>query len=199
MAVIQATSFQMGETIDYGYGEIDGPQHEVVFSQKFAIATTEVTVGEFREFISATGYTSGGDCNIYTDEKPWHVDPARSWDDPGFEQNEDHPVVCVSWDDAVAYANWMSERYGMAYRLPTEAEWEYVASTGGVEGSDGIVGNDEANIGVAPCCGGKVAGRDHWVKTAPVASFPAMLNGISAHRAKVIRTLTTSNTTNVTR
>lgn len=185
MSVIPATSFQMGQTIDYGYGEIDGPRHEVVFRQDFALARTEVTVGEYRKFIASTGYESGGDCNVYTDSRSWHVDPTRSWENPGFEQGENHPVVCVSWDDAVAYANWLSEQTGIAYRLPSEAEWEYVASTGGIEGDNGIVDHDEANIGLDPCCGGKTSGRDVWIKTAPVASFEADRYGIYDMRGNV--------------
>jgi len=56
--------------------------------------------------------------------------PRYSWRNPGFAQNDDHPVVNVSWNDAVALARWLTEREGVTYRLPTEAEWEYACRAG---------------------------------------------------------------------
>ncbi|HAE94509.1 MAG: 3-oxoalanine-generating protein [Hyphomonas sp.] len=185
MVVIPAASFEMGETIDYGYGEIDGPRHTVDIQRSFALAKTEVTVGEFRQFVEATGHLSEGKCNIYTDEKSWHIDPDRNWEHPGFVQAEDHPVVCVSWEDTQAYASWLTQQTGEAYRLPSEAEWEYVATFGDIEGEDGVVGHDEANIGLVDCCGGKAEGRDVWIETAPVGSFPSDKFGIHDMRGNV--------------
>lgn len=185
MAHIPSASFEMGETVDYGYGEIDGPSHRVTIKRDFAVSPTEVTVGEFRTFVRDTGHVSRGHCNIYTDDQSWHIDPDRGWDNPGFEQAEDHPVVCVSWDDAQAYTAWLTEKTGQPYRLPSEAEWEYIASTGGIEGKDGKVGHDEANIGLVECCGGRTEGRDQWIKTAPVGSFPPDRYGIYDMRGNV--------------
>jgi formylglycine-generating enzyme required for sulfatase activity len=50
-----------------------------------------------------------------------------SWREPGFEQDDNHPVVCVSWADAAAYAAWLGERLHARYRLPTRAEWMHAA------------------------------------------------------------------------
>ena len=55
---------------------------------------------------------------------------ARDWRNPGFEQGDDHPAVCVSWDDAKAYAGWLAQKTGRKYRLLSEAEWEYAALAG---------------------------------------------------------------------
>jgi formylglycine-generating enzyme required for sulfatase activity len=53
-----------------------------------------------------------------------------NWRNPLFEQTDEHPVVCVSWNDAKAFCDWLSKKEGMEYRLPTEAEWEYAARAG---------------------------------------------------------------------
>jgi formylglycine-generating enzyme required for sulfatase activity len=179
MMPISAEPFQMGGWVDYGYGKVDGPKHEVIIARPFAMAVSEVSVGEFRRFIEDSAHRSEGICQIYTEDTTWHVDPARHWSDPGFPQQDDHPVVCVSWDDAVAYIAWLNALTGQSFRLPSEAEWEYVAQTGGVgSGPGGAVTHQDANIGKAECCGGEAAGRDEWVWTAPVGAFPADRHGL---------------------
>ena len=123
----------------------EGPRHEVVISRPYLLKKTEVTVGEYREFLSSTGYKTGaqkkGMCLTGNGAKET---PGASWSNPGFHQGEDHPVVCVNWFDALAYANWLSDQDGLSncyrgstwergckgYRLPTEAEWEYAARAG---------------------------------------------------------------------
>ena len=80
-----------------------------------ALGRYEVTVGEYRAFASATGGVAG-DCF------------GRWWQDPGYPQTDRHPVACVSWDDVQAYVSWLSRTTRLAYRLPTEAEWELAAA-----------------------------------------------------------------------
>lgn len=174
MVTVPAGTFEMGKTVDYGYGDMDGPTHAVTLRQPFALASHEVTLGEFRAFVRATGHVSKGRCNVYKEDTKWFIDPERSWADPGFPQQEDHPVVCVTWRDAQAYIKWLSDRTGRRYRLPSEAEWEYVASSADIGNTrtGGSVTHDVANIGKVECCGGEVGGRDKWHYTAPVGSFP---------------------------
>lgn len=90
------------------------------------------------------------------------------------------PVINVSWDDAKAYVQWLSGMTGKAYRLLTEAEWEYVARAGtSTEYSWGNTASHEyANYGNDKCCEGLATGRDQWVNTSPVGSFPANAWGL---------------------
>ena len=103
----------------------EGPQHEVEITQPFYLGQTDVTVGQFRQFVQATGYQIEAGASHFG-----QFDANKNWQNPGFAQTEDHPVVCVSWNDAVEFCNWLSNKEGKTYRLPTEAEWEYSCRAG---------------------------------------------------------------------
>ena len=102
-------------------------------------------MGQFRRFVEASGYvpesirdgTGGYGFNPNYDPALTERgdlfegrDPRYSWRHTGFAQTDNHPVVNVTWNDAVAMARWLSQREGVSYRLPTEAEWEYAARAG---------------------------------------------------------------------
>jgi len=110
------------------------PARQVRISKPFRISTTEVTIAQFRKFIEATGYVPesirdgrGGDARgwgqglDYTWEKPYG---------PNEPVEDTWPVTHVTWNDAVAYCDWLSKESGKKFRLPTEAEWEYAARAG---------------------------------------------------------------------
>jgi len=117
----------------------EGPQHLVNIVRPFALMRCEVTVGAFRLFAEQTLYKtdaerSGKGCGTWDSSKgSWARVAGTSWRNPrfpGVDQQDNHPVVCVSWNDASAFAAWLSLQTGQAYRLPTEAEWEYAARAG---------------------------------------------------------------------
>ncbi len=127
MVVVPAGRFTMGSpSSEEGRASDEGPQHGVTFDSPFAVGVYEVTRGEFARFVSATGRSTGNSCWTYKDGV-WRERSGRSWRSPGFSQSDSHPAVCVSWDDAKAYASWLSRETGEEYRLLSEAEWEYVA------------------------------------------------------------------------
>ena len=134
MILIKGGSFEMGDTFGDG-GDGEKPVHEVRVDD-FYLGKYPVTVAEFRAFVNDTGYKTEveRDGGMYV-EGFWgsKKDPSKYWDNPMFSQTDKHPVVVISWNDAVEYLNWMRNRTGLEYRLPTEAEWEYAARSGGMQ------------------------------------------------------------------
>ena len=130
MVVVPAGSFMMGSPPSEKEREDnEGPVHRVTIPKPFAAGKYEVTVEEYRRFVVATGRGNGSGCYVY-DGTRWEKDLLVNWQSPSFSQSDRHPVVCVSWKDARAYARWLSENTGKQYRLLSEAEWEYVARAG---------------------------------------------------------------------
>lgn len=133
MVVIPTGSFQMGAAdSDDDHIDAEMPQHAVTIDKGFAMAQSAVTVAEFREFVRASGYVPDsvklGGASVY-DERSGALrdDTSASWKDDyaGHPAEDNLPVVNVSWNDAKAYADWLSQRTGKVYRLPSEAEFEY--------------------------------------------------------------------------
>jgi formylglycine-generating enzyme required for sulfatase activity len=192
MVVIPFGKFRMGaDEGDSQRQEHESPQHEVGFRRGFAIARNETTVADFRRFVDATKYRTGatraGHSTVY-DEKG-----GAFAEHEGVDWRRDHvgriaspalPVVHVSFEDASAYARWLSAQTGQRYRLPSEAEFEYVLRAGN-QGTypwgDGkpkaIVGNlagDGDLSTVSRHWGNAIPGyRDAFWGPAPVRNFAA--------------------------
>ena len=139
MVVIPSGSFTMGAS----QSEVDRyafpsgmalPLHSVTITRQFALGEFLVTRKQYAMFVAETGHDEPGCFATPPDTPLLKFDVARSWRDPGFAQADDHPVVCVSWYDAIAYVSWLSKKTGQNYRMPTETEWEYAGRAGGVTG-----------------------------------------------------------------
>lgn len=175
----------------------EAPVHKVRITRPFYLGRYEVTVGQFKRFLAASGYTPEAEVDgtggygynpAYDPAKSEWGDafdgrnPKYSWRNPGFPQGDDHPVLNVTWNDAVAMSQWLSQQEGKKYRLPTEAEWEYACRAGTRTRYHG--GNDpqsllqSANTFDADAQKNwpqwqeyALAGHDGFEFTAPVGSF----------------------------
>ncbi|MCP4700764.1 MAG: SUMF1/EgtB/PvdO family nonheme iron enzyme [Gammaproteobacteria bacterium] len=131
---IKGSCFQMGSPDSEKGWSSNEKQHRVCV-EGFWMGKHEVSVDNFRHFVEKTGYKTdaekGGGCYVDKDKDgAWEKEKDASWRKPYFSQEGLHPAVCVSWNDAVAYAEWLSRESGRNYRLPAEAEWEYAARAG---------------------------------------------------------------------
>ncbi len=154
-----------------------GGEVAVKLAQAFAVARREVSVADFRAFVEATRHTVTQEGCRNREGGFFSVSRDRTWREPGFPQGGDHPVVCVGYDDAVAYAKWMAQTTGQKYRLLSEAEWQLLAR----------------QVKVKPCASGNRADQsyrkaeggngaqscdDGHAYTAPVGRFEAAAPGL---------------------
>ncbi|URL59938.1 formylglycine-generating enzyme family protein [Luteibacter flocculans] len=138
MVVVPTGKFTMGSPDgEAGHDANESPAHEVQIAKGFAMARSTVTIGQFRDFVRASGYVpqsqSLGGGSVYDEQSGGLRDDASvTWqDDYAGKPGQDRlPVINVSWNDARAYAEWLSQRTGKKYRLPSEAEFEYALRAG---------------------------------------------------------------------
>ncbi len=171
VVVVPAGEFLMGS--EDGQKD-ERPVHRVTI-ERFAMSAHEITKGQFAQFVQATGFKTQAEIN--SDKGCWIIgsgwQAGTSWRNPGIEQDDGHPVVCVSWDDAQAYVKWLRKKTGKKYRLPSEAEWEYAARAGS---TTHYPWGDEIGRNKANCDG---CGSQWDTKgTAPVGSFAANAFGL---------------------
>lgn len=132
MLSITGGEFQMGSPETEPKRSENETQH-LVRIEDFRLSKTEIRVKEFQQFVTETGYLTeaeeGNGCFLWSGDK-MEKQANSGWRAPGFELQEDYPVVCVTIKDALEYTKWLSQKTGKYFRLPTEAEWEYACRGG---------------------------------------------------------------------
>lgn len=179
MVVIPAGSFTMGSPSTEEFRRDHEHQHKVAIARAFAVSKTEVTWDQWEACVR------DGACDGAAVDAALRLDregkPNKDFKDWG---RGTRPVVGVSWYDAQAYVGWINKKTGNddAYRLLSEAEWEYAARGGTTTAFPWgeKLDHNHGNFGIpGPGLGGKAEGRDVWLdQTAPVASFPPNAFGL---------------------
>jgi sulfatase modifying factor 1 len=126
MVYIQSGSFIMGSKA----GEDDEKVQHEVYLDEYWIGKKEVTKAQFRLFSETKGYITDAERNggaYYWTGNDWQYKEGLNWKNPEFKQEDNHPVVCISWNDANAYCNWLSNKLNRNFKLPSEAQWEKAA------------------------------------------------------------------------
>ena len=197
VVVIPTGSFVMGSPADEeGHLDNEEPQRRVQIDVGFALGQSEVTVGQFRQFVAASKYVSDaerlGGSAVY-EESSGRIAERRgmTWrnDYAGERARDDLPVVNVSWNDAKAYLAWLSTRTGKRYRLPSEAEFEYALRAGSTTRYPWGDGDPDAVVGNFTGDGDRSPSRRSWSSAFPryndghwgpatVRSFPAGRFGV---------------------
>ena len=188
LALIPAGRFIQGSPSSEGCRRGDEMPHRVHITQPFYLGVHDVTVGQFQRFVESTGYRTDGEKNptlVYITPDilsgtQFALSRVHLWRSPGIAQDKTHPVVNVSWHDAVEFCRWLSTLEGQSYRLPTEAEWEYACRAGSVTRFS--CGNDKTNLFktanvkiIDPEDGTRISGHD---STLPVGSLAANAFGL---------------------
>jgi formylglycine-generating enzyme required for sulfatase activity len=178
-------AFRMGSPRHENGHQDDEGEHEVKIPRDYWLGKTAVTRGQFRAFVADTGYQTEAE----TDGKggygwsgaTFEHRPEFTWNNPGFAQTDEHPVVMVSWNDAQRFCKWLRRGSAQPVRLPTEAEWER-ACRGGERRGRFFFGDDEeelARFGNVADASFRAATKKDWgiraddgyAFTAPVGQF----------------------------
>jgi formylglycine-generating enzyme required for sulfatase activity len=171
------------------------PQYRVKISKPFWLAAHGVTRGQFAQFVAETHYQTDAEkegTGFAMSKEGYTAQKGINWRNVGFAQTDEHPVVQVSWNDAVAYCAWLSKKEGKSYHLPTEAQREYACRAGTLTifpwGNEIDGGKKFANMADASAQNwmgqfnrhddSLVPWDDGFANTAPVGSFAANAWGL---------------------
>ena len=190
---VPAGKFLMGSDTSERFRTRDAresPRREVTITRDFHMGICEVTRGQFAAFAADAKYLTQAEREGWAfawDGRKWDKVRGASWRKVGFDQMDDHPVVCVSFDDAVAFCEWLGRKTGRAVRLPTEAQWEYACRAGA---KTAYVWGDKLEAGAGWANAADATGKksfrtwrifpwaDGYVFTAPVGTYRANAFGL---------------------
>lgn len=188
LIVVPGGEYVMGSGKEEKFREPDEePAHRVRVNGPFAVGRFEITRAQYSAFVRETAREAKPGCHS-TRGGRFQKNPRATWQNPGFEQKDEEPVVCVSWDDAQAYLAWLGTKAAKSYRLLTESEWEYVARAGSTgrhswaetddaavcryaSVADTSIKSYSSGLQMFPC-------SDGFVQTAPIGRFPANAFGV---------------------
>jgi formylglycine-generating enzyme required for sulfatase activity len=195
MIVIPKGQYEMG--LSFSIASAAAPRHRVAIDYDLAVSQHEISIADFKRFIKDTGYKTDAEKNLLGCFNLLKINPLSifsqvksNWKSPAFDQNDNHPVVCVSWNDAKAYTKWLSDKTGHRYRLLTEAEWEYAARAGSTKENYWSGNNNQSckytnfsrqlsqSSDDAMSIFHEVSCDDGFKQTAPVTAFKANSFGI---------------------
>jgi formylglycine-generating enzyme required for sulfatase activity len=191
LILVEPGEFEMGSPHGEPLRDEGEWLHTVSIVQAFWISRVEVTRGQFASFVNETRYVTDAERAGWShglgQDGRWRQMDGTNWRVPGFTQSDSHPVVCVSLHDALAFCRWLSDREGRAYRLPTEAEWEFACRAGSLTsfawGDDVFDEMPRANAADKSWTDQfpEAVGfrwRDGCIFTSPVGRFPANAWGL---------------------
>ena len=172
MVEVAHGSFMMGSPRGEPQRDDDEEPRRIQIPKPFAASRYPITVEQFSAFVEATNYKPGNRCHAFNGQK-MEMNSPRSWLSPGFEQSNNHPVVCVNWQDAQAFVGWLSNITGRTYRLLSEAEREYItrAGTNNPFWWGTSISFDQANYDARSVYPGGGKKEDFRQRTVPVDSF----------------------------
>ena len=188
MVTIPSGRFEMGssneeaerEGVNDRFALRERPIHTVTIAQPFALGRYPVTKREFADFVADIDFEIALGCMVISGSGlKW--DATKSWRDPGFDQTDRDPVVCIDWTTANFYVAWLKLKTRAAYRLPSESEWEYAARAGTVTTrpwDDAVATvcefgnvNDQTSVDANRFWWTSHACEDGWASTAPVGTY----------------------------